>query len=176
MKCKIVLFMLSNSLLFAEFDFHKPSTGVAPIVFNEKLAYFSGDNSTVTIIDSHTNNVKQTVVSQRVISMFKINKGLCLITVDGHMQTVEEDGKLTSKKIIDNGGVISAALIGDHGNFALLAFQDGDQGLKVILYSKQQDEYVGKIIKDNLPKGVLASGRGKVWFISDQKSFEITAE
>jgi hypothetical protein len=176
MKILLILFLISSSLLFGEFNFPKPSIGVAPIVLNDNLVYFSGEKSVITIINSRTDSVTQVAVSQRVISMFVNNNNICVITVDGHMQIIDTNGNITTKKILDNGGVISAASIGNHENFVLLAFQDGDQGLKIILYSKQKDKYVSKIIKNDLPKGVLTSGRGMVWFNSEQKSFEITAE
>ncbi len=175
-KLAFFLSLLSSSILCGENNFPKPSIGVAPCVFNNKLAYFSRDKLIVTIIDSNTNEVTQTLVSQRTISMFQLNDDLCVITTDGHIQVIDSNGNLSAKKILDNGGVISATSIGNGGNFALLAFQDGDKGLKIILYSKQKDEYVGRVIKNNLPSGFLTSRRGMVWFNSEQESFKIAVE
>jgi hypothetical protein len=176
MKLVVFISLFSYSILRGEHNFPRPSIGVDPVVFNEKLAYFSRDKLIVTIINSRTNNITQTLVSQKAISMFEFDNRLCVLTVDGHIQTIDDKGNLSTKKILNNGGVISAASIENGAHFALLGFQDGDQGLKIILYSKNKDQYVSRVIQDNLPKGVLTTGKGMVWFNSDKKSFKITTE
>lgn len=176
MKFLIFISLLSVSSLFGEDKFPKPSTGVSPVVFNDKLAYFSANESNVTIIDSRTNIVKQVPVSHRVISMFQMNGDLCLITIDGQLQRIGGDGNLAVEKILENGGVISASSIGNRGDFVLLAFRDGDQGLMIIRFSKEKEKLAGRVISKNLPRGVLTSGRGSVWFNSEQKSFKISME
>lgn len=176
MKLHVIIFLLTISTLFGDMNFPNPSIGVPPIAWNNKIAYFSGDESSVTIIDSSTNHISQSRVSQRVISMFQINDDVCVITVDGNMQLIEKNGNVTTKKILNNGGVISAASIGNTDNFAILAFQDGDEGLKIILFSKQNKKFVSRVLNSNLPRGTLTYGRGNVWFNSEEKSFKINAD